>query len=86
MSEKSIMDDLFFKIDEAIEHNNAVKAVVIKVKIGALAEITPDRFRELFADLSEDTVADGARLDIEFNEDVNDPDAQLVLLKDVTVQ
>jgi Zn finger protein HypA/HybF involved in hydrogenase expression len=86
MSEKTIIDNLFWKIDEIVSRNNAVRVDVVKVKIGALASITPERFRELFAIAGEGTVAEGARLDIEFNEDVNDPEAQQVLLRDVAVQ
>ena len=86
MSEKSMMEDLFYRINEAVDKNTAVEVVAIKVKIGALAEITLDRFRELFAETGEDTVVDGPRPDIEYNEYVNDPDAQPLLLKDVTVQ
>jgi hydrogenase nickel incorporation protein HypA/HybF len=86
MSEKTIIENLFWKIEEIVTRNNAFRVDVVKVKIGALSSITPERFRELFMIASEGTVAEGARLDIEFNEDVNDPEAQQVLLRDVAVQ
>jgi hydrogenase nickel incorporation protein HypA/HybF len=58
----------------------------VKVKLGALAHISAEHFREHFQQAARGTAAEGARLDIDVSTDESDPCAQDILLKSVDVE
>jgi hydrogenase nickel incorporation protein HypA/HybF len=58
----------------------------MKVRLGALAHISAQHFREHFVQAASGTVAEGARLDIEESSDQSDPRAQDILLETVEVE
>lgn len=86
MHEMSLMNDLMGKIDAVAREQGAARVVGVSVRLGALAHISPDHFREHFVAGSRGTRAEGAELTIELSEDVNDPQAQDILLRSVEVQ
>lgn len=86
MHELSLMSDLLAKVEEIAEIERVKKVSVLKVKIGAKAHISSDHFREHFVLSSQGTIAEGARLDIEILEDVNDPQAHDVILESVEAE
>ncbi|MGD7654142.1 MAG: hydrogenase/urease maturation nickel metallochaperone HypA [Verrucomicrobiales bacterium] len=86
MHEFHLIKDLMRKITEICHENGAEKVLGVKVRIGALAHITPDHFREHFEQAAVGTVADGASLDATLNPDENDPQAQDILLLSVEVE
>ena len=86
MHEMSLIHDLMRKIETIARDQNAVKVVGVKVRLGALAHISADHFREHFEEESKGTIADGARLDVELLTDENDPQAQDIMLDSVEVE
>ena len=86
MHEFSLMKDLMRKIDSIARDHGARKIVGVKVKLGALAHISPEHFQEHFVEAAANTVAAGARLDIEELKDETDPRAQDILLESVEVE
>jgi hydrogenase nickel incorporation protein HypA/HybF len=86
MHEQSLMNDLMAKIDALVKENNAKKAVAIDVWCGALSHMSKDHFKEHFDESSPGTSAEGARLNVEVSEDINDPNAQQILLKNIEVE
>ena len=83
MHEMSLMNDLVRKIErEACEHGQA-PVVAVRVVLGALSHISPEHFREHFADAVRGTPLDGAVLSIATSDDINDPQAQDILLESV---
>ena len=86
MHEMSLIHDLMRKIETIARDQNAVKVVGVKVRLGALAHISPDHFREHFEEESKGTIADGARLEVELLTDEHDPQAQDIMLDSVEVE
>jgi len=86
MHEMSLMRDLLRKISRVAEEQNAARVVGVGVRIGALAHISADHFREHFVDGVRGSLAEGARLDIETSADTADPQAQSIVLTRIEVQ
>ena len=85
MHEFSLMTNLLKKIDELALKEHADRVVGVKVKLGALAHISADHFRDHFVDGTRGTKAQGARLEVEVSHDTNDPHAQDILLDSIEV-
>lgn len=85
MHEFSLLKDLLHKINIIAEENNSDKVIGVKVKLGALAHISPDHFREHFDQAVIGTFAEGAKLKIETLTDMSDPHAQEIILDSVEV-
>lgn len=86
MHEMSLISNLLSKIETIAQQQNADKVVAVKVRLGALAHISADHFREHFEQGTQGTVAAGARLAIDMSEDIHDPHAQDILLESVEVE
>lgn len=86
MHETALIANLLKRIEEVARENDAIKVVGVKVKLGALSEISPEHFRDHFVTESEGTIADGAELEIDISDDINDPDALSIVLEDVVVE
>ncbi len=86
MHEQSLMNDLMAKIETVVKDNDANRAVSVDVWLGALSHMSPDHFTEHYVESSKGTVAEGARLNITLSEDINDPDAQQILLRNIEVE
>lgn len=85
MHEFSLINDLIRKITTISREQHASKVVAVTVKLGALSCISPDHFREHFIHASHGTIAEGARLNIEFMTDITDPQSQDVLIQNIEV-
>jgi len=85
MHEFSLLKDLLHKINIIAEENNSDKVIGVKVKLGALAHISPSHFREHFDQAVVGTIAEGARLDVIALTDMSDPHAQEIILDSVEV-
>ena len=85
MHELSLMADLMRKIESIAHKQGAKKVVGVKVKLGALAHISTDHFREHFTHVADDSIVKGASLDIEVSEDVDDVHAQEILLESIEI-
>ncbi len=86
MHEQSLMADLMRKILSVSLTNGGCKVVGLKVKLGALAHISPGHFMEHFAEASKNTVAEDARVDIEVETDTTDPRAQDIWIDSVELE
>lgn len=86
MHELSLINNLLGKIDSVVKSNGGKRAVAVEVWLGALSHLSKDRFADYFEQFSRGTLAEGAWLDIELSEDIDDPNAQQLLLKNVEVE
>lgn len=86
MHEHSLMADLIRKIESIAKEQNAGKVVGVKVKLGALAHISPEHLKEHFVEASKGTCAEGAPLEVEALKDIHDPNAQEIILDSVEVE
>lgn len=86
MHERSLIDGLVKRIESVVRAAGAERASVVRVRIGALAGISADHFREHFESETRGTVASGARLEISVSDAVADPTAQSILLESVDVE
>lgn len=86
MHEASLMNDLMAKIERVLDEQKAVRAVGVKVTLGALSHMSPSHFQEHFETATRGTRMAGARLDIDTLDDINDPGAQDILLEQVEVE
>ena len=80
MHEMSLLADLMNKVEQIAAQNNASQVVEVTVRLGALAHISPDHLREHFVESATGTIADGAELVVIPSEDINDPNAQDIIL------
>ena len=85
MHEMSLLRDLLQKLNAIALENKADRIVAATVKIGALAHISGDHFREHWHHAVTGHVAEHARLDIVESTDQSDPDAQEIILVSVEV-
>ena len=85
MHELSLIADLMQKVESIAAGEKAAKVLAVNVKLGALAHISPGHFRDHFARAARGTIAQDARLFVELSEDVQDPQAQEIVLESVTV-
>ncbi|OVE80314.1 hydrogenase nickel incorporation protein HypA [bacterium J17] len=87
MHEGGLIRDLVHKIKSVAKDSGAERVTAVKVKLGALAHCSPEHFTEHFVEESKGTVAEGARLNIEvLPEDINDPNAQEIVLESIDVE
>lgn len=86
MHEMSLLRDLLRKIETLAAEQDARRVVAVGVRIGALAHISAEHFREHFIDGTRGTVAENARLDIEMNDNTADPQAQDIVLTHIEVE
>ncbi len=86
MHEFSLIADLVRKITAVAREQDAAGVVGVTVRLGALAHISPDHFREHFHQGVRGTLAEGARLEIEMSADPASPHAQEVRLLSVDLE
>lgn len=86
MHEMSLISNLLNKIETIAQEQQAPRVSRATVRLGALSHISADHFREHFVEGTKGTIAEGAQLDIEVSDDINDPNAQDILLLSVDVE
>ncbi|NIQ02480.1 MAG: hydrogenase maturation nickel metallochaperone HypA [Nitrospinaceae bacterium] len=86
MHEQSLMADMMRKILSVSLMHGGSKVAGIKVKLGALAHISPEHFMEHFVEAAKNTVAEDARVDIEVETDTTDPRAQDIWIETVELE
>jgi Zn finger protein HypA/HybF involved in hydrogenase expression len=84
--EHSLIADLMRKITAIAGEAGAEKVISVKVQLGALCHLSAAHFSEHFTHAARDTVAEGARLDIETLTDETDLHAQDLRLDSVEVE
>jgi hydrogenase nickel incorporation protein HypA/HybF len=80
------MNSLMDRILKVAKDNEATKVVRIDVWLGALSHMSPGHFGEHYEESAKGTIAEGAELCCETSEDINDPNAQDILLKNIEVE
>lgn len=81
-----MMNDLMAKILNIAKANNAAKVVSVDVWLGALSHMSASHFKEHYDESSKGTIAEGATLNSEVSDDINHPNAQDILLKNIEVE
>lgn len=85
MHEFSMINSLLNKVKQIATDNDAQSVSSVNVRIGALAHISADHFREHFIAGSRGTIMESAELVIEESADTDDPEAQSILLISIGV-
>lgn len=85
MHEHSLMDNLMRKILSLAKKESADQVTKVSVKLGALSHMSPEHFKEHFDISAKGTIAENATIDAEEDQDVNNPNAQTILLKSIDV-
>lgn len=86
MHEMSLMKDLIEKIDRVSAENGGSRVVSVDVWLGALSHISAAHFKEHYVEASKGTSGEDASLIIEESEDIHDPRAQDILLRNIEVE
>lgn len=85
MHEQSLMNNLMNKILSLAEKEKATQVTKVSVKLGALSHMSPEHFKEHFNISAKGTIAENAAIDAQEDLDINDPNAQTILLKSIDV-
>jgi hydrogenase nickel incorporation protein HypA/HybF len=85
MHEMTLLVGLMKQIERIAREEKANAVSVVRVKLGALSHISPEHFREHFEHAALGTVAEGAVLEVTQLTDINDPNAQEILLESLDV-
>jgi len=86
MHERKLMDDLMAKILGVAAAEGAARVTRVSVRLGALSHFTPDHFREHFEDAARGTIAAGADVVAQVEDDVASPFARDVVLASVEIE
>jgi hydrogenase nickel incorporation protein HypA/HybF len=86
MHEHALMTDLMRQILTTAKQEKARSVVGISVWLGALSHMSPEHFAEHFRDSAAGTIAEGAAIEAVKSDDIYDPRAADVVLKDVEVE
>jgi Zn finger protein HypA/HybF involved in hydrogenase expression len=86
MHESALMRDLLRRIEAVARAERARRVTAATVRLGALNPLSPEHLAGHFAHASAGTIAAGARLTITVSDDMEDADAQAVLLESVELE
>lgn len=86
MHEASLMRSLMRKIESLAAAEGGHRVTTVRVWLGALSHMSAAHFQEHFDQASKATVAEGALLEIEESADIDDPNAQGLLLRSIEVE
>lgn len=85
MHEASLMNALMRRIETIAAAEGAEQVTVVRVRLGALAHMSPEHFREHWDVAARDGIAAHANLEIELSTDLTDPAAQDLTLLSLDV-
>lgn len=86
MHEASLMANLMRRLDEIAKAERARRVVGLSVWLGALSHLSAEHFAEHFEQAAAGTIAEGAQLDVMVSDDLQDADAQEIVLESVEVE
>ena len=86
MHETGIVRDLVAKVTEAGREAGAVRVARVDIWLGALSQFAPEHFREHFDEEVRGTIAQGTALGIETSIDIDDPNAQSVMIRSLELE
>ena len=85
MHELSLMRDLMAKIQSLAAAHDAVRVTKVKVKLGPLAHMTPEHFKEHYDQVASGTIAEKAVIEIgEYNK--SGPYSQDLFLEGIEIE
>jgi len=64
---------------------HGTKVTKVSVQLGALSHMSQEHFKEHFDISAKGTIAENAIIETEVSDDINDPNAQSILLKSIDV-
>jgi hydrogenase nickel incorporation protein HypA/HybF len=82
MHERALLADLVREIESVAAREGAAGVCSVQVRVGPMSHMTPEHFREHFADATRGTLAEGARCDVGLI-DPGDELAQSIVLDSV---
>lgn len=85
MHEAGLVADLVRRVEALAREHQARRVLEVRVRLGALAHLSPGHLREHFALAAAGTLAATARLEIEESSDLADPQAQDLVLHGIEV-
>jgi hydrogenase nickel incorporation protein HypA/HybF len=85
MHESSLISNLLRQIESIVPPQSIRKVVGVTLQIGPLCSTNPDHLRDHFLLAAQGTIAEGAELEIETTDDITDPDAASIVLKNLEV-
>jgi hydrogenase nickel incorporation protein HypA/HybF len=85
MHERALMLDVMRKLEQVAHDEGATRVTRVGVRLGALSHFTAEHFREHFDDAARGTIADGAAVAAEVDEDIASPRARDVVIETVEV-
>jgi Zn finger protein HypA/HybF involved in hydrogenase expression len=86
MHEYSLLTDLMRKINLMAHENPGMKAVEVRIRLGARCGVSPAALKKEFKYLTRGTIAEHAQLDIESAHNQNDPWAEDIRLEAVELE
>ncbi len=86
MHEFSLMNGIVNKINQIALIQKAEQVTLVKVRLGALAHISSEHFKEHFEHAVKGGVAEGARIEIYQETDRTDPNAQEIILESIEIK
>ena len=85
MHELTLMADVMRKVERVAGEAGAERVTAVHIWLGALAHISPEHLREHFELAARGGVAERAAVGIEQSGDLDDPNAQEIVLVSVEV-
>lgn len=86
MHEEALLRDLVRKVEEIARSHGSARVGRVRLWVGALAHLSEDQARHRWATLTQGTVAEGSRLEIELSSDLADPHATGVVLRSLDAE
>ncbi len=86
MHELSLLAGLFRQVERIADAERATRVTCVRLRLGALAHISPEHLREHFVDAARGTRLEGARLEVTTATDPTDGGALDILLESVDVE
>jgi hydrogenase nickel incorporation protein HypA/HybF len=85
MHELALMKDLMNKIESILEEERATRVLKVRVKLGVLSHLDHEHFLEHFRQAAQGTAAQDAEVETERTHDLNNPNAQGILLESIEI-
>jgi hydrogenase nickel incorporation protein HypA/HybF len=81
-----MMRDLVAQVEATARAEGATRVTAVAVQLGALSHFTAEHFSEHFEDATRGTVAEGAAVVAELDDDVASPRARGVVLSSIEIE
>lgn len=86
MHDRAVMDDLLREISHVVRREGATRVRRLRVTLGALANMTPEHFREHLEAVAPDTPVEGAEIQCDCATDPGAPGAQGIRLRSLELE